>query len=74
MAIDQLNTSASLDEEVFYVVEEMPAFNGEEPGQFRKYIAQNVRYPKEAAKHGVGGKVYIKFIVDSRGKVIIPDE
>ena len=60
-------------EEVFYVVEEMPTFHGEDPGTFRKYIAQNIIYPKEAAENGVSGKIFIKFIVSSEGKVVIPD-
>lgn len=60
--------------ELFYVVEEMPAFNGGEPVEFRKYIAQNVNYPKEAATNGVSGKVFIKFIVTSEGNVVVPDQ
>lgn len=60
-------------EELFFIVEEMPTFNGGEPIEFRKYIAQNIRYPKEASEKGVTGKVYIKFVVTQDGKVVIPD-
>ena len=67
--------SMDLEKEVFYVVEEMPTFMGsEDPIEFRKYIAQNLKYPREAAEHGVCGKVIIKFIVTSEGKVEIPDQ
>ena len=62
------------DEPVFRVVEEMPTFQGSDPvASFRKYIAQNIRYPKEAAENGVTGKIFIQFVVDREGKVIVPD-
>ena len=61
-------------EEVFFVVEEMPTFNGGEPIEFRKYIAQNVKYPKAAAEKGVSGKIFVKFMVTSEGKVVLPDQ
>ncbi|MEN8156938.1 MAG: M56 family metallopeptidase [Bacteroidota bacterium] len=61
--------------EIFFIVEEMPTFNDGDPAiEFRKYIAQNLRYPKEAAENGVTGKIFIKFIVDHEGKVVIPDQ
>ena len=60
--------------EVFYIVEEMPTFNGGDAGpEFRKFIAQNVRYPKEAADNGAGGRIIVKFIVNKEGKVVIPE-
>ncbi len=62
------------ESEIFYVVEEMPAFNGGEPIEFRKYIAQNLKYPPEAIVNGVSGKIIVKFIVDKDGKVVIPDQ
>ncbi len=37
---------------------------------FRKHIAQNLRYPEEAYKNGVGGKVVIQFIVDENGTLV----
>ena len=42
------------EEEVFYIVEDMPTFNGGDPAtEFRKYIAQNLQYPEIAAENGV---------------------
>lgn len=61
--------------EVFYVVEEMPKFNGGDPAsEFRMYIAKNLIYPDEAKEAGVTGKIIIKFIVDKEGKVVIPEQ
>ena len=62
------------DDQTFFVVEEMPTFNGGDPKEFRKFIAQNVKYPKEAAKNGAMGKIFIKFVVDKEGKVVVPDQ
>jgi beta-lactamase regulating signal transducer with metallopeptidase domain len=62
-----------LDGEIFYVVEEMPGFGEGDPVMnFRKYIATNLRYPKEAAENGVTGKIFIRFVVSETGKVVIP--
>jgi len=71
-----LNTPVpDIEGELFYVVEEMPSFNGGDPAvEFRKYIAQNLIYPKEAAENGVTGKIFIHFVVTDEGKVIVPDE
>jgi hypothetical protein len=53
----------------------MPKFNGGDPAmEFRKFIAKNVRYPKEAAEAGVTGKIFISFVVTSSGKVVIPSK
>ena len=59
------------DEEVFYIVEDMPTFNGGEPAvEFRKYIAQNLRYPDIAAENGISGRVIVQFAVSNVGKVV----
>jgi hypothetical protein len=60
--------------QVFTVVEEMPTFNGEEASEFRKHIARNLKYPPEAVEQGVTGKIFIKFIVNKEGKVVVPDQ
>jgi beta-lactamase regulating signal transducer with metallopeptidase domain len=67
-------SSELTESEIFMVVEEMPKFNGGEPIEFRKYIAKNLIYPKEAINNGVTGKIFVKFIVNKEGKVIIPDQ
>jgi len=62
------------DEPVFRVVEEMPTFQGGDPTvNFRKYIAQNIQYPSEAAENGVTGRIFIQFVVTKEGEVIVPD-
>ena len=58
------------DEEVFYIVEDMPKFQGKDGKEFRKYITENVRYPQEAVKNNITGKVIVSFVVDKSGEVI----
>ena len=59
------------EEQVFYIVEDMPTFNGGDPAiEFRKYIAQNLRYPEIAAENGISGRVIVQFAVNSSGKVV----
>jgi protein TonB len=59
------------EEEVFYIVEDMPTFNGGDPAtEFRKYIAQNLRYPEIAAENGISGRVIVQFAVNKMGSVV----
>ena len=56
------------NEEVFFIVEEMPEYPGGEMA-LRNFIAQNVKYPEQAAKKGIKGKVYVTFVVGTDGNV-----
>jgi TonB family protein len=58
----------NVDDEVFYIVEEMPQFPGGELG-LRKFIAMNVKYPQEARENNVQGKVFVRFIITKTGDV-----
>jgi len=57
-------------EDVFTVVEEMPSFHGKGGEGFREYLAQNIRYPDEAKKNGIQGKVFVQFTVNKKGEVV----
>jgi len=65
---DSLPTSYK-DVEVFFIVEEMPKFQGRELETFRDYIAENLEYPDFCAKNKITGKVYVQFMVDFNGEV-----
>lgn len=56
-------------DEFFKVVEDMPQFTD---GNIFDYLAQHVRYPEEAEKNGIGGMVYMQFVIDTTGKVVEP--
>jgi len=48
--------------------DEMPQYPGGEL-EMRKFIEQNVRYPKEAKDKGIFGKVYVRFVLKSDGEI-----
>ncbi|MCQ2973717.1 MAG: energy transducer TonB [Bacteroidales bacterium] len=52
----------------FVVVENMPEFKGGDKALI-KYIAENVKYPEKAKQNDIQGKVFIKFVVNEKGKV-----
>ena len=56
-------------DEFFKVVEDMPQFTD---GNIFDYLAQHVRYPEEAEKNGIGGMVYVQFVIDTAGNVVEP--
>jgi protein TonB len=58
------------EEPVFFIVEEMPSFQGKGEDGFRQFIAKNLRYPEIAAENGISGRVYVQFAVNSKGQVV----
>ncbi len=57
---------------LYYIVQIMPSFPFQGVGGqdgFRKYIGENLRYPKEAIAESVEGKVYVSFTVEADGAV-----
>ena len=59
-----------VEEEIFFIVETMPRFNGEESGTFREYIQEHVQYPPIAVDNGIAGTVYVQFTIDRNGDVV----
>jgi protein TonB len=49
-------------------VESIPLFPGGQ-GAFYKYISENMKYPGQARRMGVEGKVFIQFIVNKDGSI-----
>jgi TonB family protein len=66
--IPQPSSKFDNDEEIFFVVEEMPEFPGGEAA-LRQFIAGSVKYPDDAVKEGIHGKVYVTFVVSKDGSV-----
>ncbi len=55
-------------EEIYFVVEKMPEFPGGESALL-KYLQKESKYPSEALKGGVGGTVFVSYIIDTNGVV-----
>ena len=63
-------SEAEVTDEVFFVVEEMPEFQGDNTGaKFRQYIGNNLKYPDIAIENGISGKVFIEFVIDKDGSM-----
>ncbi len=52
----------------YAVVEEKPEFEGGFKG-VNKYIAENIKYPKEAVDNGIEGIFFIDFVINQEGEV-----
>ena len=64
--------SREMNEQVFTVVEKMPSFPGGD-AELLKYIATNIKYPKESKDNGEQGRVICSFIVGRDGSVNNPE-
>ncbi|NLI72459.1 MAG: TonB family protein [Bacteroidales bacterium] len=53
---------------VYEVVEEPPVFPGGEMGMFQ-YLMMNIKYPAEAQKQKIEGRVMVQFVVNEIGKI-----
>jgi protein TonB len=57
------------EEEIFTVVEQPPIF----PGGMQalgKYLSDNLKYPKKAARKNKQGTVYVNFVVNRVGEIV----
>ena len=65
----QPTPSASEDDTPFLVAKEMPLFQGKDLNTFRTWVQSQIRYPAEALKRGIEGRVVLSFIVERDGSV-----
>ena len=63
-----LDESAPHSKKVYESVEQMPEFPGGAAGLMR-YLQENIKYPPEAAKNNIEGRVIVQFIIDETGQV-----
>ncbi len=56
-------------QETFEIVESMPSFAGEGQAGFLKYVAKHLKYPRDAVRHNVDGKVFVQFVIDEKGNM-----
>ena len=50
-------------------IEKKPTFNGGDAGEFSKWVAENLKYPKEAYEDGISGRVMVQFTISTDGSV-----
>ena len=68
VVVDDVVSAKNRNEDTFVVVEQMPMYPGGD-SELLKYIADHTQYPAEAKANNKQGRVIIRFIVDSEGKV-----
>lgn len=56
---------------VYDIVEVMPQFPGGQ-GELMKYLRNNVKYPAEAQKKKIEGRVIVTFVVNKKGRITHP--
>ena len=61
------DSTVSDQEEVYQVVEQQPSFPGRE--ELFKYLTYNVKYPIDAAKNRIEGRVLVTFVVEHDGSI-----
>lgn len=59
---------AEEQDEIFQVVEEQPMYPGGME-ELMKYMQKEIKYPKEAADKGIGGRVIVQFVVNTDGSI-----
>lgn len=55
-------------DEIFTIVEDQPEFPGGMQA-FYSYVGKKMKYPSQARRMGIEGRVYLEFIVDKDGSV-----
>ena len=56
---------------VYDIVEVMPQFPGGQ-GELMKFLRNNVKYPAEAQKKKIEGRVIVTFVVNQKGRITHP--
>jgi protein TonB len=55
-------------DEVFTIVEQQPEFPGG-MGAFYQFVQSKLKYPSQARRMGIEGKVFVQFVVDKQGNI-----
>lgn len=56
---------------VYNVPEQLPEFIGGE-SELQNFLRQNIKYPSYEKDHDIQGRVMVKFVIDTNGKVLSP--
>ena len=55
-------------DEVFTIVEQQPEYPGG-MGAFYEFVTKKLKYPSQARRMGIEGKVFVQFVVDKAGNI-----
>lgn len=72
MAVEEVEFTMEIPEEkaeeIFLLVEDKPEPIGGIKA-FYKYVADNIKYPQKATEERIQGRVFVQFVVNSKGKI-----
>ena len=57
-----------LNDEPLFIVESMPEFEGGYSAFF-EYVGKKMKYPSQARRMGIEGKVFVEFVINRDGKI-----
>jgi periplasmic protein TonB len=58
----------SLENKIYAVVDKTAEFPGGQ-NKFYKFVGKNMRYPADARRKGIEGKVFIRFVIEKDGNI-----
>lgn len=58
------------DETIYLMMDELPRFEDNGLEHFKEYVQNNLQYPRKAKKLKIEGRVFVKFVVDTAGRVV----
>ena len=64
----QVTKTSNQDKKVYKSVEQMPQFPGGEY-ELMKYLQSEIKYPENAAKNNIQGRVIAQFVIDENGEI-----
>ena len=71
-AIEQIVFEEPVEEEVadevFTIVEQQPVYPGG-MSAFYQFVQKKLKYPSQARRMGIEGKVFVQFVVDKKGNI-----
>lgn len=67
-ASNHYNELQTVQGKAYDTCEQMPSFNG----KLSEWLGDNIKYPEEAAKKKIEGRVIVQFVVDKKGKACKP--
>ncbi len=68
MPMDTTKAAPDDPNEIYWWVDQVPVFPGG-MARFFEYIGKNIRYPDEAKRKNIQGKVFIGFVVEKDGSL-----
>ena len=67
--LSEKHASNETEEEVFFIVEDMPKFPGGLPA-LKTYIYSNLEYPEKAKTEGIQGEAVVRFLINEKGEAV----